>query len=222
MVAKALYPAIIWGIGTALGELPPYATSYAARKAGLEDESYQEFLNGKSSFELVSRMKSWMVDFLQKYGFFGVFLMSAWPNAMFDLVGLCCGHFLMPFYSFISAVILGKGIVKVTGQIIFFVSVFSEATRESLKSVIGGGFIGMKLHAVIDSVISKFSGEQDTKEETSTNNMNGLVGKAFQYLIMGVILLFVKSVIEQFAQQKQKQIDNSTLRRSPRLKAKTN
>jgi vacuole membrane protein 1 len=201
MVVKSLYPAVIWGLGTALGELPPYATSYAARKAGLEDESYKEFLNEKSSFQFVGRMKNWMVEFLQNYGFLGVFLMSAWPNAMFDLVGLCCGHFLMPFWSFLGAVILGKGVVKIAGQVMFFVAVFSEATRESVKSYIGGGLVAQKIHTLMDSVMNKFSGPS-----VDDGNNQGLIAKVFQTIIMLVILLFVKSVIEQFAQQKHNEL----------------
>ncbi|KAF4650024.1 Vacuolar membrane protease, partial [Perkinsus olseni] len=77
---------------------------YAARKAGLEDE-----------------------DFNQAFG--GVLLMSAWPNAMFDLCGLCCGHFLMPFWTFFSAVFLGKAVIKVFGQLLFFTVLFSPNGR---------------------------------------------------------------------------------------------
>ena len=34
--------------------------------------------------------------------------MSAWPNAAFDLVGMCCGHFQMDFWTFFGATVLGK------------------------------------------------------------------------------------------------------------------
>lgn len=42
---------------------------------------------------------------------------SAWPNAFFDLCGICCGHFQMPFWSFLTGVILGKAGVKVRGVV---------------------------------------------------------------------------------------------------------
>ena len=39
-------------------------------------------------------------------------LLSAVPNMAFDLCGMCCGHFLMPFRTFFSAILLGKAGVK--------------------------------------------------------------------------------------------------------------
>ncbi|EER13198.1 vacuole membrane protein, putative, partial [Perkinsus marinus ATCC 50983] len=124
LLSAGWLPCMLWGIGTAIGELPPYATSYAARKAGLEDEDFNEAFgvvdsaatcnnNNNSADVVVDWMKNWMIQFLEKHGFWGVLLMSAWPNAMFDLCGLCCGHFLMPFWTFFSAVFLGKAVIKV-------------------------------------------------------------------------------------------------------------
>ncbi|TEB19749.1 hypothetical protein C9890_0169 [Perkinsus sp. BL_2016] len=77
-------------------------------------------------------MQRWMVTFLERHGFWGVFLMAAWPNAMFDLCGLCCGHFLMPFWTFFGAVVLGKAVVKASGQLLFFTALFSEKSRKIL------------------------------------------------------------------------------------------
>ena len=71
-----------------------------------------------------------MIDFLQRRGFWGVFLMSAWPNAMFDMVGICCGHFLMPLRTFLLATILGKSVVKANSQALVFVFIFRENGRQ--------------------------------------------------------------------------------------------
>ena len=46
-------------------------------------------------------------------GFWGIFLLAAWPNALFDLCGICCGHFLTPFWVFFGATFCGKALVKV-------------------------------------------------------------------------------------------------------------
>lgn len=48
----------------------------------------------------------------------------SWPNAAFDLCGICCGAFLMPFWEFFGATLIGKGVVKVSGQAMFFVALF--------------------------------------------------------------------------------------------------
>ena len=35
---------IVWGVGTALGELPPYLVAYSHAKAGEQDEDYEVYL----------------------------------------------------------------------------------------------------------------------------------------------------------------------------------
>ena len=49
----------------------------------------------------------------RRHGFWGIFLLAAWPNALFDLCGICCGHFLMPFWQFFGATFCGKALIKV-------------------------------------------------------------------------------------------------------------
>ena len=50
---------------------------------------------------------------IDRHGFWGIFLLAAWPNALFDLCGICCGHFLMPFWVFFGATFCGKALAKV-------------------------------------------------------------------------------------------------------------
>ena len=58
-----------------------------------------------------------MVSFIQRRGFVGILLLASWPNAAFDLCGLCCGAFRMPFWQFFGATFLGKSVVKINGQV---------------------------------------------------------------------------------------------------------
>eukprot|EP00301_Raphidiophrys_heterophryoidea_P023524 c7381_g1_i4.p1 GENE.c7381_g1_i4~~c7381_g1_i4.p1 ORF type:complete len:274 (-),score=76.55 c7381_g1_i4:140-961(-) len=89
IAAKVFWACFFWGTGTAIGEVPPYAVSRAAQLAGECDKEFENILNARpsSKFDIVGRMKVWMVGFLQRHGFLGVLLMSAWPNAFFDLCG---------------------------------------------------------------------------------------------------------------------------------------
>lgn len=61
----------------------------AARMAGQVDEEFEEMKGSKSSWNVLNSMKEWMIRFLQTHGFWGVLLMSAWPNMAFDLCGVC-------------------------------------------------------------------------------------------------------------------------------------
>jgi len=119
---------VVWGVGTALGELPPYLVSYSASVAGVKDEEFEELLNAvegkpKGSGPLAvalgafHRLERFMIDFLQHHGFWGVLLMASYPNALFDMCGLCCGHFQMPMWSFLAATIIGKGLIKAPMQV---------------------------------------------------------------------------------------------------------
>ena len=116
---------VLWGAGTALGEVPPYFLARKAARGGHKTELLEE--EAHSSMQTLEAMKKWMIDVVERYGFVAVFLFASWPNAFFDLCGLCCGAIQMPFFTFFSAVFLGKAIVKVGLQAMFFVMVFTES-----------------------------------------------------------------------------------------------
>merc|ERR1712241_447294 len=126
---------VLWGIGTAVGELPPYLVSKAARQGGKKDSEYEaEMEEARKSSDAFSRMKIWTIDFTQKHGFVGVFLLASWPNAAFDMCGMCCGYVLMPFWTFFIACCLGKGVVKVNLQAFFFVNLFGSRAFKVMLS----------------------------------------------------------------------------------------
>jgi membrane protein YqaA with SNARE-associated domain len=211
LLAKSALACLLWGAGTAIGELPPYATSFAARLAGKEDEEFEELMaESKEDENVVARMKKWMLDIVDKYGFWGVVLLSAWPNAMFDLCGICCGHALMPFVTFFTAVFIGKALIKVNGQLLLFTLLFSSKYRHVAvdKIATAAALVGLdstKVSKLVHDAVDKFSVGGGGAESTS------ILAVAFQYTIGIIILLFVKSCIEQFAQSRQKEIDDAKL-----------
>lgn len=85
-------------------------------------------------------MRDWMVGFLERWGFWGVVLMSAWPNAAFDMCGMACGHFGMGFWTFFGGTLVGKGVIKVIGQTVFFCFLFAagDDNIERLVAVVEG------------------------------------------------------------------------------------
>lgn len=76
---------------------------------------------------MAASMQAWMMRVIQQHGFLGILLLASWPNAAFDLCGICCGAFLMPFWQFFGATVIGKGVIKVSGQAMFFVALFRWA-----------------------------------------------------------------------------------------------
>jgi len=133
---KVIVAVVIWGIGTAAGEIPPYQFSYMAAVAGetnaelaaeLEETKQTDNMDLPYSVRKFNAMKAWMVDFIERHGFWGVYAMSAWPNAAFDLCGMCCGSFKMPFWTFFGGTVLGKGFTLRPIQTAIFVGVFFAA-----------------------------------------------------------------------------------------------
>ena len=89
---------ILWGSGTAIGELPPYFITRAARRAGARATDFEsELAEAREKTDIVSRLKVWTITFTEKHGFGGILLLASWPNAAFDMCGMACGYLEMPF-----------------------------------------------------------------------------------------------------------------------------
>jgi len=128
---EVFLPAFIWGAGTALGELPPYFVARAASMAGNRAEELDEVL-GKSEKDRTKwdNWKIYMINFLKKYAFITVLIGASIPNPLFDLAGLTCGHFQIPFTIFFTATFIGKAVNKVSIQVVFFIIIFSKHMSE--------------------------------------------------------------------------------------------
>ena len=74
----------------------------------------------------MTRGKIFMHDLVQKVGFFGILAAASIPNPLFDLAGITCGHFLVPFWTFFGATLIGKAVIKMHIQKMFIIFVFSE------------------------------------------------------------------------------------------------
>lgn len=73
-------------------------------------------------------------DSIQNYGFWAVLVAASIPNPLFDLAGLTCGTFGIPFWTFFGATLVGKACIKVMIQAVFYATVFNPASLDSLKA----------------------------------------------------------------------------------------
>ncbi|KAK9664784.1 hypothetical protein RND81_14G068000 [Saponaria officinalis] len=120
--------AILWGIGTALGELPPYFISRAASLSGSKlDEMEDLDVSSSEDDGVVSRhlkeVKFWLLSHSQFLNFWTILLLASIPNPLFDLAGIMCGQFGIPFWQFFLATLFGKAIIKTHIQTVFIISV---------------------------------------------------------------------------------------------------
>ena len=60
------------------------------------------------------------------------YLFSQIPNPLFDLAGITCGHFLVPFWTFFGATVIGKAIVKMHIQVNNLLLLFFAFSKQFL------------------------------------------------------------------------------------------
>ncbi|XP_056450519.1 vacuole membrane protein 1-like isoform X1 [Gadus chalcogrammus] len=143
IMSKVRLEACMWGAGTAIGELPPYFMARAARLSGANpnDQDYQEFEEmmeqGANAQDFASRAKMAVHKLIQQVGFLGILACASIPNPLFDLAGITCGHFLVPFWTFFGATIIGKAVIKMHIQKLFVIVTFSRHIVEQMVTLIG-------------------------------------------------------------------------------------
>ncbi|ETV74359.1 hypothetical protein H257_10954 [Aphanomyces astaci] len=223
MFTKVAVASMLWGAGTAMGEIPPYALSYAASVAGKRNEDFEDIQTSTSDFNVLNRTKEWMITFLQRHGFFGVLLMSAWPNMAFDLCGICCGHFQMSFWTFFGATLIGKALIKANLQAMFFVTIFTDATLTEIEKFIAqvtpvSWALDQKVAQFLLECRHKFHAVADqakadhTAGEGATEGGGGsLISQAGGFVMVAFMAYFAISCIEQFAQQHAADQDEKTI-----------
>ena len=138
---KVKLEAFCWGLGTALGELPPYFMARAARRGSRSnDDELMEFeqliadapVDSSRKFTMMDHLRYYVYRLIQRVGFFGILLCASIPNPLFDLAGMTCGYFLIPFWHFFFATLIGKALIKMTVQSLFIIVLFSEHHVERL------------------------------------------------------------------------------------------
>ncbi|KAJ6791449.1 vacuole membrane protein KMS1 [Iris pallida] len=163
--------AVLWGIGTALGELPPYFISRAASISGSKLDAVEE-LDATSSEDdgflsaFLKKIKRWLLSHSQHMNFLTILILASVPNPLFDLAGIMCGQFGVPFWEFFLATLIGKAIIKTHIQTVFIICVCNNQLLELVENeliwVLGHipgfssvlpGIVG-KLHMVREKYLS--------------------------------------------------------------------
>jgi hypothetical protein len=136
-------------------------------------------------------------------------------NKAFDMCGMACGHFGMRFATFFGATLLGKGVIKIIGQTLFFCLLFSggDATIERVAAfveriipdslepcrlLLGGDDCHVRLHALLLRLRASFHHPvQDASQAAASTSW---LGMAWNGVIFLFVAYFVVGVIEGLAQ----------------------
>eukprot|EP00743_Colponemidia_sp_Colp-15_P002565 GILK01002780.1.p1 GENE.GILK01002780.1~~GILK01002780.1.p1 ORF type:complete len:467 (+),score=81.03 GILK01002780.1:45-1403(+) len=197
--------AFLWGLGTALGELPPYFVARAARLSGQKVAEFEELeeIEHSENIGISDRLKKMVYESLQNYGFFAIMVFASVPNPLFDLAGITCGHFLIPFATFFGATFIGKAIVKVHIQMLFVIAVFSKHHVENLTN-----FVENAAAAVYPGLKGKFTGIIEKQKAAlhgssaaATEGNENWVQWGWNTFVAMMILYFLMSIINSLVQE---------------------
>ncbi|XP_033343698.1 vacuole membrane protein 1-like isoform X1 [Bombus vosnesenskii] len=209
IMRKVRIEAMLWGAGTALGELPPYFMARAARTSrqnnrneefdqeDLKELEALEALENGENVSLLIRLKLIMKHFVQKAGFWGILACASIPNPLFDLAGLTCGHYLIPFWTFFGATLIGKAIIKMHIQQLAVIIAFNEELLDKfIKLLAIVPFIGSKFQ----EPLKKYLIQQKEKLHDKTS-MDGAttISWLFDKFVMLMICYFLVTIIHALA-----------------------
>ena len=99
----------------------------ARTAAGGESSPRASLILQSPANRVTASAKAMMFGSVQRFGFWAIFALASFPNPLFDLVGLTCGHFGVHFYTFATATFLGKAVVKASLQAHAIILVFALA-----------------------------------------------------------------------------------------------
>lgn len=210
---KVLPACFLWGAGTAIGELPPYFVSRQARLSGQKLEELDELEDEDKGLKVPSaldKVKLILFHALQRWGFWAIVICASVPNPLFDLAGITCGHFLIPFWTFFGATFIGKAVVKVQIQSCFVILAFDKNRLawiiervEALVPAIAG-----KLAPIFEKQRAQFHATKLQASDASESGGGGSwVAFLWNYLLIVMLLFFVKSIIESSVQERLAEVD---------------
>ncbi|KAJ1921469.1 hypothetical protein IWQ60_006744 [Tieghemiomyces parasiticus] len=199
---KVVWASLCWGAGTAIGELPPYFMARAAALSGRNNPELEALNALKSGPQqaLTLKMQGLVLvyNLLQRLGFIGIFLFASIPNPLFDLAGITCGHFLVPFHTFFTATFLGKSVVKSTIQTVTVIFLFSQGTLDGFLRLAErySPALRDKLAAAIRRQMDTLQGATPADKPTGAGRW---AGTAWNGVIVLMLLYFVVSIMESCA-----------------------
>ncbi|KAL6503458.1 meiotic spindle pole body protein Kms1 [Orobanche gracilis] len=239
--------AILWGLGTALGELPPYFISRAASLSGGKVNTMEELdVSSRKDVGYISSIKRWLLSHAQYLNFFTILVLASvifftsylsiselvsrlailhlWlfkasvrvPNPLFDLAGIMCGQFGIPFWKFFLATMIGKAIIKTHIQTVFIISVCNNQLLYWIENeLIWVLSFVPGFYSVLSSLIPKLHSMKDKYLATKAHVPANIKGKKWDFslafiwntvvwfMLMNFFVKIVNSTAEGYLKKEQ-------------------
>ena len=200
---------LCWGIGTAIGEIPPFLLGRAAASVSgkAEDNSVLASLvaqqqSGKA-LSLVVRVKLTCLHLMRKFGFLGVLFMASFPNPLFDLAGILAGLLKLPFSVFFGATLVGKALVKAPLQALFVAALFSKGSLDFMMSKIEEICqleVVTRHFPTVFSDVTEILATLKAGYESPETHASSFLEKAYNGFFYLVVVFFVVNIVHSIAQ----------------------
>ncbi|XP_011090736.1 vacuole membrane protein KMS1 [Sesamum indicum] len=211
--------AILWGLGTALGELPPYFISRAARLSGGTVDTMELDASSDDDGFISARLnqiKRWFLLHAQHLNFFTILVLASVPNPLFDLAGIMCGQFGIPFWNFFLATAIGKAIIKTHIQTVFIICVCNNQLLDWMENelLLVMGF-APGFNSIIPNLVSKLQSMKDkylaTKPHVPSNievskwdfSLASIWNTVIWIMLMNFSVKIVNSTAQQYLKKQQ-------------------
>ena len=167
----------------------------------------QEKLKNPEKMTRFEKAKYSVQQLVEKVGFFGILACASIPNPLFDLAGITCGHFLIPFWTFFGATLIGKAIIKMHIQKIFVIFAFNQHLLEtSISFLVQIPVLGPKLEAPVRNLLAK----QKEKLHSGGSDQGGsIISSIFEKFVLVMVAYFVVSIVNSLAQSYEKRLAKS-------------
>ncbi|XP_034024671.1 vacuole membrane protein 1-like [Thalassophryne amazonica] len=182
---------------------PPYPDQIICPDRGGLEERLQGF---------VTRAKLGVQHIVQKVGFFGILACASCvcfrSQPSFDLAGITCGHFLVPFWTFFGATLIGKAIIKMHIQKLFVIITFSKHIVEQMVSLIGSV---PKVGPSLQKPFSQYLEAQKNKLHHAgggASEDDHWLSWVFEKVVLVMVAYFVISIINSMAQNYAKRLQH--------------
>lgn len=128
------------------------------------------------------------------------------PNPLFDLAGITCGHFLVPFWTFFGATLIGKAIIKMHIQKVFVIIAFNESLIERVMDLLGaipvlGARAQVPLKSFLQNQKNRLHGSTVAKADSGN-----VLAKCFELFVGAMVFYFVVSIVNSLAQSYHKRL----------------
>lgn len=171
-----------WAFGSAVGEVPPYLFSRACL-------AELDVVNNPN----IKKMLDWMIDYLDKYGFWMILGFASYPNMLFDMCGICCGLMGMRFLDFFIPVFIGKAIIKAGVQTAIWVLLSYPGNLEKFDL-----FAKNQLPTAVYSYLDVYL-HPDNTLASGSNQESSWTGYLWNSLVMFLCIKFFYSILIYFS-----------------------